>query len=78
MKASKLDAYVDRALKSGKFSQKEIVCTKALYNYVDPGLLLIKNIDLPEKTRRRTTDTQKRKRILGRSIDERHEEISLR
>lgn len=36
------------------FARSEMVCTKTLYNYVDLGLLPIKNIDLPEKLRRNT------------------------
>ena len=49
-----LDASYGKALESGKFRRDEIVCTKTLYNYVDLGLLPIKNIDLPEKLRRNT------------------------
>ncbi len=45
-----LDACAGYALSSGLFKRNEIVCTKTLYNYVDLGLLPIKNIDLPEKT----------------------------
>ena len=32
---------------------KEMVCTKTLYNYVDHGIPKIKNIDLPQKLRRK-------------------------
>ena len=39
-----LDACVGRALKEGSFDRSEILCTKTLYNYVDFGLLNIKNI----------------------------------
>ena len=39
-----LDACVGRALKEGSFDRSEILCTKTLYNYVDLGLLNIKNI----------------------------------
>lgn len=42
----------ERALESGAFRREEVVCTKTLYNYVDLGMLPIKNMDLPEKTRR--------------------------
>lgn len=49
-----LDACYGKALESKKFRREEIVCTKTLYNYVDLGLLPIKNIDLPEKLRRNT------------------------
>ncbi|WP_303862594.1 helix-turn-helix domain-containing protein [Alkalibaculum bacchi] len=44
-----LDACFGRALLSGEFRRQEMVCTKTLYNYVDLGLLPIKNIDLLEK-----------------------------
>ena len=49
-----LDAAFGYALNSNEFRRDEIVCTKTLYNYVDLGLLPIKNIDLPEKLRRNT------------------------
>ena len=49
-----LDACVGRALEEGSFSRSEILCTKTLYNYVDLGLLNIKNIDLPQKLSRNT------------------------
>ncbi len=45
--------------------------TKTLYNYVDLGLMDIKNIDLPEKVKSNTKARRVRanKRILGRSMD---------
>lgn len=49
-----LDACVGEALESGRFQREQTVCTKTLYNYVDQGLIGIKNIDLPEKVRRNT------------------------
>ena len=72
-----LDACVGRALLDGGFARSQIVCTKTLYNYIDIGLLGIKNIDLPEKLRRsrRKTRIRKNKRILGRSIEERSAEV---
>ena len=68
-----LDACYGVALKSGKFRREEIVYTKTLYNYVDLGLLPIKNIDLPEKLRRntKTKKAPQNKRNLGRSTEER-------
>ena len=75
-----LDACVGKAIKSGEFTRKEIVCSKTLYNYVDKGLIEIKNIDLPEKLRR----SHKKRRIrenrkkLGDSIEERSKEIEKR
>lgn len=75
-----LDACVGYAMKSDLFSRNEMVCTKTLYNYVDMGLLPIKNIDLPEKLRRNTKAKRVRenKRRLGRSIEERPEIVGLR
>lgn len=75
-----LDAAFGYALNSNEFRRDEIVCTKTLYNYVDLGLLPIKNIDLPEKLRRNTKAKKSRenKRNLGASIDERPEIVDLR
>ena len=75
-----LDAAFGYALNSHEFRRDEIVCTKTLYNYVDLGLLPIKNIDLPEKLRRNTKAKKSRenKRNLGASIDERPEIVDLR
>lgn len=75
-----LDAAFGYALNSSEFRRDEIVCTKTLYNYVDLGLLPIKNIDLPEKLRRNTKAQKSRenKRTLGASIDERPKIVDLR
>lgn len=75
-----LDAAFGAALKSGKFRRDEMVCTKTLYNYVDLGLLPIRNIDLPEKLRRNTKTEKVResKRNLGTSIEERPEIVKFR
>jgi len=56
------------------------VCTKTLYNYIDTGILRVKNIDLPMKLRLNTKKkrSRKNKRILGRSIEERPEAVDLR
>lgn len=68
-----LDACAGRALAGGGFARSETVCTKTLYRYVDLGLILIKNIDLPEKLGRavRRKRVRENRRILGQSIDER-------
>ena len=57
-----------------------MLCTKTLYNYVELGLLGIKNIDLPQKLHRRTKAKRirERKRVLGRSIEERPESVDSR
>ena len=75
-----LDVCVGKALESGKFQRDQVVCTKTLYNYVDAGLLRIKNIDLPEKLKRNTKKekVRKNKRILGDSIELRPENVELR
>lgn len=75
-----LDACVGNALLSGQFSREDIVCTKTLYNYVDLGLLSIKNIDLPEKLRRNTKARKVRenRKKLGNSIEERPQSIENR
>lgn len=49
-----LDASVGYAKENNLFSSDEMVCTKTLYNYVDLGILPIKNIELPEKLKRNT------------------------
>lgn len=77
-----LDSCAGRALEDGEFTRDETLCTKTLYNYVDKGLLAIKNIDLPEKLKRnkRTphVKAKENKRVLGRSIDERSESVQNR
>ena len=75
-----LDACVGRALEGGSFNRNEILCTKTLYNYVDLGLLNIKNIDLPQKLSRNTKiqKNKENKRVLGRSIEERPKEVDTR
>lgn len=57
-----------------------IVCTKTIYNYIDLGLIAVKNIDLPMKLRlkRKTKRVRKNKRILGLSIEERPAEVNQR
>lgn len=68
-----LDACFGRAVQSGLFSREEVVCTKTLYNYVDLGLMPIKNIDLPQKLRRKPAKHYDRayKKEFGRKIEER-------
>ena len=67
-------------MRNGTFPRSEMVCTKTLYNYVDLGLLPIKNIDLPEKLRRNTKAKKARenRKILGQSIEERPEIVKFR
>jgi len=74
------DACVGNALETNLFERSEIVCTKTLYNYIDLGLLSVKNSDLPLKLRRKTKSARvrKHKKKLGKSIEERPTEISTR
>ncbi|MDR3294053.1 MAG: IS30 family transposase, partial [Clostridiales bacterium] len=57
----------------------EFVTTKTFYNWVDRGLTKLKNMDLLLKVRRKARKEQpKRRRVLGRSIDERPKEVETR
>lgn len=74
------DACVGEAIANGRFDRSQMVCTKTLYNYIDIGLLDIKNTDLPIKLRRNTKSTRvkKHKKNLGYSIAERPIDINSR
>ena len=74
------DACVGNALETNQFERSQMVCTKTLYNYIDLGLLAVKNSDLPLKLRRNTKPSrvQKHKKNLGKSIEERPEDINNR
>ncbi len=75
-----IDAIVGEAVLQNRFNCQNRVCTKTLYNYIDLGLIPIKNADLPQKLRRNTKSfrVQKNKRKLGRSITERDESVDSR
>ena len=75
-----LDACVGEAMHSSIFSPTQIISTKTLYNYVDLGLLPIKNIDLPAKLHRNKKSIRVRhnKKKLGTSISERPSYIENR
>lgn len=75
-----LDVCVGNALIAGDFTRNQVVCAKTLYNYVDMGLLNIRNHNLPMKLRRKTKKHLLRlnKRKLGRSIGERPKEVEER
>lgn len=62
-----LDVCANRCLAVGEFISDQIVCTRTLYNYVDQGLLAIRNSDLPEKLKRNTKihRVHKNKKKLG-------------
>jgi IS30 family transposase len=73
------DAVCGHAKRHGLF-EGAVVCTKTLYNYIDLGLIGIKNIDLPMKVRLNTKKkrTRQNKKVLGRSIEERPAEVEER
>lgn len=75
-----LDACYGYAVKHNLFPAAELVCVKTLYNYVDSALLKLRNIDLPIKVRLRTKGRKARENLknLGRSIDERPEDVDDR
>ena len=74
------DAVVGSANKQAKWKGKPMVSTKTLYNYIDLGLLSVRNIDLPMKTKLNTKRKRIRKnrRVLGTSIAQRPLEIEDR
>lgn len=57
-----------------------MVCPKTLYNYVDLGLMAVKNHHLPQKLSRKPKNShvRKNKRKLGRSIEERPDKVDSR
>ena len=75
-----VDASVGEALVSGSFTRDETVCTKTIYNYIDLGLMEIKNADLPMKLRINTKPKRIRasKRKLGESIENRPDSVNDR
>ena len=65
------DAAIGYALTKGKYAGQSFT-TKTFYNWVDDGLVKVKNIDLLLKVRRKPTRVRKRrKKILGKSIETR-------
>lgn len=74
------DSCFGSALETGAFERSQMVCTKTIYNYIDLGLLKVKNSNLPLKLRRstKTAKVRKNKKHLGRSIEERPDTIDTR
>lgn len=72
------DPLCGRARLEGNFD--ETVCAKTIYNYIDQGLLRVKNIDLPLRVRhkRKTSRLRKHRRCYGESIEERPLEVESR
>ena len=73
-----VDAAVGRAREEGIFSKT--LCTKTIYNYIDLGIIRIKNFHLPLKLRRKSKGSviRKNKKILGDSISIRPYHINNR
>lgn len=62
---------------------KPVPSVTTVYRYIDQGLLSLRNIDLPQKLRRRTksnthTHTRQNQKKLGLSIEERPAEVKTR
>lgn len=74
------DACIGYVKKHKLFNNDELVCTKTLYNYIDHCYLMIRNIDLNSKLKRKEKAklVKKYKRMLGRSIEERADNVELR
>jgi len=79
-KKHSIDAICGCAKAKVLFDRNAMVCTKTVYNYIDLGLMNIANIDLPIKVRINTKKKRQRKhkKVLGRSISERPDEINDR
>ena len=72
------DAAIGYAVANNLYPGQEFT-TKTFYNWTDDGLVRVKNIDLLLKVRRKPTRPRKeRKRILGKSIDERPVAVQAR
>lgn len=54
-----------------------ILCTKTIYNYIDLGLIPVKNIDLPLRIRRspKKYHCRKNRRILGTVLSNAHKSL---
>jgi len=74
------DAVVGSCKREVKWENAGIVCTKTLYNYIDQGLLKVKNIDLSLKVRLKPKKKRicQNKRIMGKSIEQRPSEVNTR
>lgn len=74
------DASIGYAKRHKLFTPEELVCASTLYQYIDDQRLEIRNIDLLEKTKRKTSHQHhtKAKRLAGRSIEERPKVVERR
>lgn len=75
-----LDACVGYAKRHELFPAEQIVCTKTLYNELWAGNLPLTLFDVPEalSRKKKKPKSRKNKRVYGRSIDERAEEVIRR
>lgn len=75
-----LDCCVGYARRKKLFPSEYIVCTKTLYRELWAGNLPLSPFDLPEVLSRKSkkAHTRKNKKVLGKSIDDRPEEASMR
>nr|WP_196603959.1 hypothetical protein [Pectinatus haikarae] len=75
-----LDACVGHARLHQLFADKEMVCTKTLYNEMPAGNLPLSLLELPEilKRKQNKKGTRKHKSLKGGSIDERPDVADLR
>lgn len=72
------DAAIGFAKANDLFPEQSF-CTKTFYNWIDDGLVKVKNIDLLLKVRRRPKRPRKeRKKVLGKSIDKRPAIVNTR
>jgi IS30 family transposase len=74
------DAVVGFCKRDSRWQNTSLVCTKTLYNYIDQGLLTVRNIDLSLKLRLKPKRKRscRNKRIMGISIDQRPAEVQKR
>lgn len=74
-----LDACVGRAKKKKLFPEEQIFCTSTIYDAVWAGKIPLSPFDLPEALSRKHKKhaSRKNKRVLGKSIDEHHEEAMM-
>lgn len=72
------DVIVGRCRRDSIFPR--MVCTSTLYNYIDLGLLKVKNLDLLRRVGRKTNSERSRVnlRLFGMSIEARPDEINNR
>jgi len=74
------DAVVGLCRRDTGWKGTPIVCTKTLYNYIDKGMMKVRNIDLNLKLRLKPKRKKAHhfKRNMGKSIDQRPREVESR